>query len=261
MAKLGMLYLQNGKWEGKQILPAAWVAASTTQQVSKEDGSGYGYLWTVYPKSGHYAALGLGGQQIHVYPARNLIVVVTAGLNAAVEAPEIEKMLNEYILPAARSDVPLKENTTGLAHLQNAIQKAENPVQPAAKLTETALQISGKSFKFEENPVGWQEMELGFEPNANTAQIILNGGPAIEIGLDNIYRLSNVEPFGELWLRGRWISDQAFVIDYPYSFYGAPKLGEMAETEIQLNFNLDQLEVKIVPMIFGGETIAFNSVK
>ena len=80
LAKLAFLYLHQGKWENQQLIDAKWVKASTTQQVQKEDGSGYGYLWTVYPEAGHYAALGLGGQQIHVYPSKNLIVIVTASL-------------------------------------------------------------------------------------------------------------------------------------------------------------------------------------
>lgn len=109
MAKLAFLYLHNGKWEGEQIIPAGWIAASTTEQVHKEDGSGYGYLWTVYPEDGHYAAPGLGGQQIHVYPSRNLVVVVTAALESFAEAPEIEKILNEFILLSIQSDSPLAE--------------------------------------------------------------------------------------------------------------------------------------------------------
>jgi CubicO group peptidase (beta-lactamase class C family) len=94
MAKLAFLNLHNGKWGEEQIIPAAWIADSTKQYVQKEDGSGYGYLWTVYPNAGHYAALGLGGQQIHIYPSRNLIVIMTASLESYAEAPEIEKMLN-----------------------------------------------------------------------------------------------------------------------------------------------------------------------
>ena len=146
LAKLALLNLQNGKWEGQQIIPASWIAASTTQQVLKEDGSGYGYLWTVYPKAGHYAALGLGGQQVHVYPKKNLIVVVTAGLESYAEAPEIETMLNQYILPAVKSDQPLKENADGLARLQSAVEKMANPEQPVPDLPAAALDISGSTF-------------------------------------------------------------------------------------------------------------------
>ena len=207
LAKLGFLYLHNGKWEGQQLIPDAWVAELTRHHVLKEDGSGYGYLWTVYPKAGHYAALGLGGQQIHVYPSRNLVVIITAGVEAYAEAPEIEKMLDQYILPAAKSDRPLEANSAGEARLQNAVEKAGNPLLPLAELPETALDVTGSVYTFEENPMGWQTIRLDFKPGASAAQLFLNGGPAIEIGLDNLFRLSNVAPFGELLLRGRgWTS-------------------------------------------------------
>lgn len=259
LAKLGFLYLHNGKWEDQQLIPSGWVAESTRQHALKEDGSGYGYLWTVYPKAGHYAALGLGGQQIHVYPSRNLVVVITAGMEAYAEAPEIEKMLNQYILPAVKSDRPLEANSAGEARLQNAVEKAGNPLLPLAELPETALDISGSVYTFGENPMGWQTMRLDFKPGASAAQLFLNGGPAIEIGLDNLFRLSKVEPFGALLLRGRWVDERTFSADYPYSITGPTRLGELGETEMRFQFSGDRLDVTIIPLIFGGEPFTISA--
>jgi CubicO group peptidase (beta-lactamase class C family) len=258
LAKLAFLYLQNGKWDGKQVIPADWVAVSTTQQVEKEDGSGYGYLWTVYPKAGHYAALGLGGQQIHVFPGKNLIVVVTGGLEAYAEAPEIEKMLNEYILPSIKSDGPLTENKDVSSRLQKTIEHAGNPVESVADLPETARVVSGSTYIFPDNPVGWKKLRLVFTPGAKTTQLYVNDFSAIDIGLDNIFRLSNVPPLGELLLRGRWRDADTFVGDYPYSMFGTNRLGELGETEIQFKFSGDRLDVTIIPLIFGGESITFS---
>ncbi len=77
MAKFGYLYLNNGVWDGEQIVPAAWVALSTAVQ---DDETDYGYLWWRgereffggYPA---FAALGYGGDMIFVYPALDLVVV------------------------------------------------------------------------------------------------------------------------------------------------------------------------------------------
>jgi hypothetical protein len=259
LAKLGFLYLHNGKWEDQQVIPPDWVAESITQHVRKEDGSGYGYLWTVYPKTGHYAALGLGGQQIHVYPAKNLVVIVTAGLEAYAEAPEIEKMLDQYIFPAVKSDRPLEANTAGAARLQTALEKAANPLLPLADLPETALDVTGSVYTFEENPLGWQTMQLDFKPGAGAAQLFLNGGPAIEIGLDNLFRLSKVEPFGELLLRGRWVDENTFSVDYPYSLAGPTRLGELGETELRFHFKGGRLDVTITPTIFGGDAFTIGA--
>jgi len=261
MAKLALLYLNNGKWDGRQIIPAEWVADSTTEHIQKEDGSGYGYLWTVYPEDGHYAALGLGGQQIHVYPSRNLIVIVTAALESFAEAPEIEKALSDYILPAVKSDSPLAENPDGFARLQAHIETAANPVQPVLLLPGTAMNISGSTYTFAENLLGWETLELVFEEEAATAQLHLNDYPALDVGLDNVYRLSNWDVIGELLLRGRWEDEQTFIIDYPYPAAGTPALGELGETEFRLKFTGDTLEVAAEQTIFAGEPIIIQGTR
>ena len=44
--KLGLLYLQNGNWNGKQLVPESWVKAATSKQVENDaDSFGYGYLF------------------------------------------------------------------------------------------------------------------------------------------------------------------------------------------------------------------------
>ncbi len=257
MAKLAYLYLNKGKWDGQQIIPAQWVADSTTEHIKKEDGSGYGYLWTVYPESGHYAALGLGGQQIHVYPSRNLIVIVTASLESFAEAPEIENLLNTYILPAVKSDNPLADNPAGNSRLQAAIETAANPLQPVAPLPATALDISGKTYTFGENPSGWEKIEFVFEQGVNTGHIQLNDFSLLEFGLDNIYRLSVGEPLGALLLRGLWVDENIFVIDYPYP-PGGTVLGELGELEYQFKFTGNKLEVTVKQVVFGGDPIVFE---
>ena len=258
MAKLAFLYLHNGQWEDQQIIPQQWVANSTAKHVQKEDGSGYGYLWTVYPNDDHYAALGLGGQQIHVYPSKNLIVVVTASLESFAEAPEIEKLLREYILPAIQAGDPVTGNPTGTARLQEAIQIASYPFEPVRPLPAIALDISGSKYTFRENPMGWETLEFLFEENTTTAQLYLSNFPALEIGMDNLYRISRGEAIGELLLRGRWVDDQTFVVDYPYPAVGTPTLGELGETEFQFEFTGDQVKVTVQQIVFGGEAVVFE---
>ena len=261
MAKLALLYLQNGKWEGQQIISADWVEESTIEHLQKEDGSGYGYLWTVYPDAGHYAALGLGGQQIHVYPSKNLIVVTTASLESYAEAPEIEKILNEYILPSINSDGSLEENSSGYSRLQADIETVRNPVQPVPALPKSAADISSSVYTFGENPLGWGKLKFDFEPGKDTAQFYLDDYTVMNIGLDNIYRLSRGVPFGEILLRGRWMDDETFVIDYPYPMFGGTVLGELGETEFQFKFINDKLEVTVSQQVFGGETIVFEGTR
>ncbi len=109
-----------GDWEGEQLVPADWVTRSTQAYVPKGDGSSYGYMWTVYPGIRHFSALGMGGQQIHVYPDKQLVVVMTSTLEDFAESSEINRMLRQYILPAVRSDLPLAINSTGEARTESS---------------------------------------------------------------------------------------------------------------------------------------------
>ena len=85
LAKIGFLLLNNGRWEGKQIVPADWVKASVAPAMSAEDEGQrwkYGFQWWLQPwgKSPEkfaWAARGFGGQELRVVPEYNLIVVST----------------------------------------------------------------------------------------------------------------------------------------------------------------------------------------
>jgi CubicO group peptidase (beta-lactamase class C family) len=85
LAKIGYLYLKDGVWEGRRLLPEGWVAASTAPSVeAAPSGSGrrYGYQWWLLPRDGKpgvyaYAALGYGGQRLLVVPEHDLIAVFT----------------------------------------------------------------------------------------------------------------------------------------------------------------------------------------
>jgi len=84
MAKLGSLYLDEGRWEGKQVVPVAWVRDATRSQVAAQGaGNSYGYLWWVTKADGDpaYLAWGAGGQLIEVVPSRHLVVVVSTDLD------------------------------------------------------------------------------------------------------------------------------------------------------------------------------------
>ena len=85
MLKLGQVFLANGSWEGKQVVPADWIGEATTQQVPAEVlGDGYGYQWWTGTVDGDEAfrAMGYGGQLIEVVPDRHLVVVAATELRS-----------------------------------------------------------------------------------------------------------------------------------------------------------------------------------
>ena len=73
-ARLGKLYLDSGKWNGKQIVPKDYVLASTTPKVT----DGYGYNWWITHVEKRYVVFytaGLFGQYVYVVPDKHMIVV------------------------------------------------------------------------------------------------------------------------------------------------------------------------------------------
>lgn len=77
MAKLGYLYLNNGQWNGEQILSQEWIEAATQTQIKTGDDGGYGYQWWIDIDQEAYYASGRAGQLIYVIPRLDMIVVTT----------------------------------------------------------------------------------------------------------------------------------------------------------------------------------------
>ncbi|MGB8190530.1 MAG: serine hydrolase [Chitinophagaceae bacterium] len=102
MAKFGLLFLNKGKWNKKQIIPEDWVKESLTPHTAI-DNTPYGYLWW-HPwlmvngkRNNATAAKGNGGQRIYLRPDLNMVVVITGGsYNYESSA---DKLLANYILP------------------------------------------------------------------------------------------------------------------------------------------------------------------
>jgi CubicO group peptidase (beta-lactamase class C family) len=96
LAKLGDVFMHDGVWRGKRVLPAGWAAESTQPRVAAEGKYRYGYQWWVMPEG--YAngekiffAWGYGGQFLFVVPRLELIAVFT-GWNI-YDKPELDPQL------------------------------------------------------------------------------------------------------------------------------------------------------------------------
>ena len=125
MAKIGYLYLNEGRWDGEQIVPTDWVAASTRKHITATLQDGYGYQWWV-TDSGIYMALGYAGQFIFVVPGKALIVAVTSDLEER-DFYVPQQLLDDFIIPAAKSSTPLPANPNGVAGLEMYIETLASP--------------------------------------------------------------------------------------------------------------------------------------
>ena len=109
IARFGQLYLQKGMWQGKRLVPEAWVEAATARQVSNGSSptsdwdQGYGYqFWRC--RHGGYRGDGAFGQYCIVLPEQDAVIAITSGLK------DMQSVLNavwEKLLPALKpSNLP-----------------------------------------------------------------------------------------------------------------------------------------------------------
>ena len=107
MAKFGWLYLNKGKWDGRQIISEEWVDRSTRRHNDATTFDYYGYQWW-RDASGYYVAVGHRGQFIFVVPDKNMVVVFTSDLAGGFYVPKV--LLDRAIIPAAGSNAALPAN-------------------------------------------------------------------------------------------------------------------------------------------------------
>jgi len=122
IAKFGQLYLQKGKWEGKQLIPESWIEQATSKQISNDTNSnpdwtqGYGFqFW----RCRHNAFRGDGkdGQFCVVLPELDAVVAITA------DTRDMQAELNvvwDKLLPAFHSE-PLREDKAEQENLKKAL--------------------------------------------------------------------------------------------------------------------------------------------
>ena len=97
MAKFGYLFLNNGFWDGEQIISEDWVVNSTKPSFALNDVDAYGYQWWINQPLGAYYAYGFDEQRIYVIPDYDLVIIFTAKLQKADVEPEL---VSDFILPA-----------------------------------------------------------------------------------------------------------------------------------------------------------------
>lgn len=115
MAKFGYLYLNNGLWDGKQIIPQSWITLTTTPQGNALYGDKvqpiewYGYYWWTWKPdwfSGHraIAAQGSAGQFIDIFPDLDMVVVISSDSEVSRQQATVQEgvgeVINEKVIPA-----------------------------------------------------------------------------------------------------------------------------------------------------------------
>ncbi len=160
IARFGQLYLQNGKWNGKQLVPKEWVDLATSRQVSNGSNprsdwdQGYGFqFWRC--RNGAYRGDGAFGQYCIVLPEQDAVIAITSGVKDMQGVMNLiwEKLLPAFkpgSLPAHAARDPLKQKLASLT-----VRPAEG-----SDTSPLASKISGRKFVFPPNEQKWEAITL-----------------------------------------------------------------------------------------------------
>lgn len=172
MAKFGQLFLQKGRWNGRQILPDGWVEEASMLKIvqhpdlpqAQKDASdweqGYAYqMWRSRHNS--YRGDGAYGQFIMVLPELDAVIVGTA------ETHDMQGEFNliwQHLLPALRNEpVPATKKTT--ASLRQKLATLALPLPTKSAASPLAKEISGKTVSMFPNAQFLQQVDFQFKDN------------------------------------------------------------------------------------------------
>jgi CubicO group peptidase (beta-lactamase class C family) len=223
IARMGQLYLQKGVWNGRQLIPAAWVAEATKLQTSNGSSptsdwdQGYGYqFW----QSRHgYRGDGAFGQYMIVLPEQDAVVVITSGVRNMQSVMELvwDKLL------AAMSPSALPEDVAAQRALRTKLAGLSVRVPPGRPTSALAARFA-RWYEFPENDRGIRALALLFTAHPPALLVRTAAGEkAIAIGVgswernpgrftNGMDRLLSVPANPEIAASGAWSSDSVFTL-------------------------------------------------
>jgi CubicO group peptidase (beta-lactamase class C family) len=268
MAKIGYLYLRNGAWEGKQLLPSDWIDKVTHAKVDPhapgEPEFRYSNLFWVLPDKHVYMASGYHGQVIMVFPDLDVVAVTTGRDNYPLSK------LAGYISSLVKSDTALPPDAASANLLANKILdgSTEKPTGVGGTPGMAAI-ISGKVYRFPPNSINLKLLSLILtdpQPHYDMetyGRDTTKSGPRFTgpIGLDGLYRKGELTDYGfdgriggfprVNAVKGTWQDDHTFVIDGLILGQGRP-----AE-RWTLTFDGEKLNVRV--KLGDGDEISMDS--
>jgi CubicO group peptidase (beta-lactamase class C family) len=152
MLKLSLLAAQKGRWNGRQLVPAAWIGTSTRDHT----GDCYGYHWRAYP-AGDFAGVGMFMQCGFVLPQYDATVAITGAMDRLVDMKPLFDRHFAHMFRDEAFTAPADETT----FRERLAKEAEVPPLKSAP-SSLPSRIDGAVWAVEPNPVGAREINLSF---------------------------------------------------------------------------------------------------
>jgi CubicO group peptidase (beta-lactamase class C family) len=179
IAKFGQLYLQKGKWQGKQLVPAAWVEQATARQMSNGSDpasdwdQGYGFqFWRC--QHGFFRGDGAFGQYCIVLEKYDAVIAITSGTR---DMPAILKLVWDELLPALERDTPLPPNAAADQGLKTTMATLSLSTPAGQETSPLADKIRGRPYLFPGNPQGIESLTVNpvIEKGSQTFSLRVGG--------------------------------------------------------------------------------------
>lgn len=174
IAKFGQFYLQKGQWNGKQLLPAEWIAMATSKQVSngsnpKSDwNQGYGFqFW----RCRHNAFRGDGafGQYCVVMPDQDAVIAITSGIR---DMQAVLDLLWDKFLPACQPK-KLRSNPAARDQLNKTLASLRLAPAPGSDSSDLAAKILNRGFVFSPNDQKLERLSLTSSDGGKNLTLLL----------------------------------------------------------------------------------------
>jgi hypothetical protein len=176
IAKFGQLYLQKGKWEGKQLIPAAWIEQATVKQVSNGSDptsdweQGYGFqFWR--SKHGFYRGDGAFGQFCLVLEKYDTVVAITSGTK---NMGAVMNLVWDLIVPALASEHALPANAAAQQKLAATLASLSLPTPAGQPTSPLARSVAGRRYVFPKNASGIESLLLKSASTPTEDAFVLN---------------------------------------------------------------------------------------
>jgi CubicO group peptidase (beta-lactamase class C family) len=256
IAKFGQLYLQRGEWEGRRLLPAAWIDVATSRQASNGSSpdsdwdQGYGYqFWRCIP--GFYRGDGAFGQFCIVMPQYDTVVAINSGTR---DMGAIMKLIWSRLLPELRL-AAIPENPEAQSKLANRLAALAIAPQSGATSSALADKVFGRRFSFAlgaENRVGLESASLEKSPTGATSFVVKMRGVEQRVSIGQgqwtkgsfAFAAAGAVPVA---VSGAWTDDATYTLQFCQ--YRAP-----FTTTVQLRFAGDDVVVTTEQNVGFGPT-------
>ena len=225
IARFGSLYLHKGMWQGRQLVPAEWVAAATSLQIANGSNpesdwdQGYGYqFW----RCRHNAFRGDGafGQYCLVLPEVDAVVVITSGVR---DMQAVMNLVWDSLLPAMHS-APLKADPSAHRQLETKLSGLTVPLPSGRPTSSLGAMVSGRWYGFPENERGIRAIAL--ETSGESPALLVRGAAGetrTPVGTgawaksrngftDGINQFLTVPTHPLLAVAGAWTADDLFTL-------------------------------------------------